>query len=87
MSEGLLKEWWATQGLGVGYIVELEQVQTEAVADEIEVVTLPRPGAARTAIVKSLPAPEPSEQENDTGAATGFPQQGKNDPIFRSHIC
>ena len=77
-----------TQGPGVGYnIVKLEQVQTEAVADEIEVVTLPRPGAARIAIVKSLPAAEPSEQENDTGAATGFPQQGKNDPIFRSHIC
>ena len=36
-----------TQGPGVGYnIVKLEQVQTEAVADEIEVVTLPRPGAA-----------------------------------------
>ena len=43
-----------TQGPRVGYTVEY-QVQTEAVADEIEVVTLPRPGAARTAIVKSLP--------------------------------
>merc|ERR1711934_1249067 len=56
-----------------------KEVQTEAVADEIEVVTLPRPGAARTAIVKSLPAPEPSEQENDTGRTSADLSSGDSD--------
>ena len=46
------------------------QVQTEAVADEVEVVTLPRPGAARNAIVRSLPTSEPNIQEDDTGVDT-----------------
>ena len=64
-----------TQSTKVGYIVEY-QVQTEAVADEIEVVTLPRPGAARTATFKSLPVSEPNLQEDETGALgemSGFP--------------
>ena len=43
------------------------QVQTEAVGEEVEVVTLPRPGAARTAIVKSLPTIDPNLQEDETG--------------------
>ena len=74
-------EEWAPQGPGVGYIVELLKVQTEAVADEIEVVTLPRPGAARTATVKSLPVSEPNLQEDETGALgkmLGFPRQCLN---------
>ena len=63
---------------GVGYIVIFLQVQTEAVADEIEVVTLPRPGTARTATVKSLPVTGSNLQEEDTGVPqmSGFPQQG-----------
>ena len=71
---------WKNRRPRVGFIVEL-QVQTEAVADEIEVVTLPRPGAARTATVKSLPVSEPNLQEDETGALgkmLGFPRQCLN---------
>jgi len=56
-----------------------KEVQTEAVADEIEVVTLPRPGAARIAIVKSLPVPEPNLQEDDTGRTSADLSSGDSD--------
>merc|ERR1711990_904130 len=56
-----------------------KEVQTEAVADEIEVVTLPRPGAARTTTVKSLPASEPNTQEDDTGRTSADLSSGDSD--------
>jgi len=56
-----------------------KEVQTEAVADEIEVVTLPRPGAARTATVKSLPVSEPNLQEDETGRISADLSSGDSD--------
>merc|ERR1711990_259217 len=56
-----------------------KEVQTEAVADEVEVVTLPRPGAARTTTVKSLPASEPNTQEDDTGRTSADLSSGDSD--------
>jgi len=44
-----------------------KEVQTENVGEEVEVVTLPRPGAARAALPKSLPTPGPNMHEEETG--------------------
>merc|ERR1711953_301943 len=44
-----------------------KEVQTENVGEEVEVVTLPRPGAARGALPKSLPTPGPNMHEEETG--------------------
>jgi len=56
-----------------------KEVQTEAVADEVEVVTLPRPGAARNAIVRRLPTSEPNTQEDDTGRTSADLSSGDSD--------
>jgi len=56
-----------------------KEVQTEAVADEIEVVTLPRPGTARTATVKSLPVSGSNLQEEDTGRTSADLSSGDSD--------